>query len=163
MKANSTQAVRLGDAQLCPVCNGTGKATNNQCHGCQGIGWIVIWRDLAPVIKSIPAIKSMLSPDGSNPYADTESPLFAHGPPPPILHEGCPPGCHTGKHTHHTTVPWLYGDPYKHTCTRCGYAAGGLSFGMKGIIYLCDCCWEEWGQIYKSSRIEKFIFEGGKG
>ena len=42
-------------AELCPVCKGTGKVTNqntytqsttikyeNKCHGCNGLGWVIV-------------------------------------------------------------------------------------------------------------------------
>lgn len=29
-------------AELCPVCNGTGKYEKNECHGCNGKGWIIV-------------------------------------------------------------------------------------------------------------------------
>jgi hypothetical protein len=29
-------------AQLCPVCNGSGKYDNKECHGCYGKGWVTV-------------------------------------------------------------------------------------------------------------------------
>lgn len=32
-------------AVLCPVCNGTGKYNEAQCHGCDGRGWVEVQED----------------------------------------------------------------------------------------------------------------------
>lgn len=32
----------MSHAELCPVCKGTGKVNEKECHGCQGKGWIEI-------------------------------------------------------------------------------------------------------------------------
>jgi len=29
-------------AELCPVCKGSGKYHNKECHGCNGKGWILV-------------------------------------------------------------------------------------------------------------------------
>lgn len=29
-------------AEKCPVCNGTGKFNDLQCHGCDGKGWVLV-------------------------------------------------------------------------------------------------------------------------
>ncbi len=29
-------------AELCPVCSGTGKCEGETCHGCVGLGWVVV-------------------------------------------------------------------------------------------------------------------------
>ena len=36
---------RLMQAVCCPVCLGTGKYEENQCHGCNGKGWVVVPED----------------------------------------------------------------------------------------------------------------------
>lgn len=39
----------MAHAQVCPVCNRTGKYEEKTCHGCGGKGWVMIW-DERPVI-----------------------------------------------------------------------------------------------------------------
>ena len=36
---------RLMRAVCCPVCLGTGKYEDRQCHGCNGKGWVVVRED----------------------------------------------------------------------------------------------------------------------
>ena len=35
-------------AEKCPVCNGTGKVDDKQCHGCAGLGWVSV-QDTYPI------------------------------------------------------------------------------------------------------------------
>lgn len=32
-------------AVICPVCNGSGKYNDKECHGCNGKGWVTIGTD----------------------------------------------------------------------------------------------------------------------
>jgi len=35
-------------AQICPVCNGSGKYEGKECHGCDGKGWVSVSGDYPP-------------------------------------------------------------------------------------------------------------------
>jgi DnaJ-class molecular chaperone len=41
-------------AVLCPVCAGSGKYKEQQCHGCHGRGWVMVPEDRPVVLKPFP-------------------------------------------------------------------------------------------------------------
>jgi len=38
----------MAHAEKCPVCMGTGKHENRECHGCKGLGWVTVGVDYPP-------------------------------------------------------------------------------------------------------------------
>ena len=40
-------------AQICPVCEGSGKYKKKKCHGCNGKGWVSVVVDYPPRYPSI--------------------------------------------------------------------------------------------------------------
>ena len=136
---NKHPAVVTGHAEKCPVCEGEGfVAEGKRCRGCLGKGWIILYD------KPIGSSEGITSKVAFNDYGDEKSPLFGKGEA-PIYHDGCPPNCHTGLHSHHGYVPYIYGAVYDKVCSRCGHKAA-IEHGS-GLI-LCDCCMEDWSEIY---------------
>jgi len=56
----------MSDARICPVCSGSGKYNDKECHGCGGQGWVII-----PSSHPVPIIR----PDRSQPYPHYPYPL----------------------------------------------------------------------------------------
>jgi hypothetical protein len=67
-----------------------------------------------------------------------------------IIIRNTPQGCHTGKHTHHVFVPWMYDQPYDKSCNICGYPAAALF----SVFPLCDCCAQDWHEFCEEQRKE---------
>ena len=45
----------MAHAEICPVCNGTGKVGNVLCHGCGGRGWLEVSGPEGPPVEPMPA------------------------------------------------------------------------------------------------------------
>lgn len=60
--------------------------------------------------------------------------------------------CHTGRHSYHTYVPWMYSKDYKLHCDICGHSAAWHA-GVEGDFpALCDCHAEDWSRYCDIDR-----------
>lgn len=52
----------MAHAEKCPVCEGSGKYENRECHGCQGKGWVQVGDGVVPYVQPYPLISPWFQP-----------------------------------------------------------------------------------------------------